>query len=84
MVSEPVPELRKFAVIVDGGPAIVSFVADGKFLDGGDDRQFGWRRFNPELIRRPNRSPWRVGAGVLHLKFWNDRLQTADAVSLTR
>jgi hypothetical protein len=37
------------AVIVDGGPKIVSFVIDGVFNDGGDVRQFGWGRFPKDL-----------------------------------
>ncbi len=37
------------SVIVDGGPKIIMFVIDGILCDGGDDRQFGWGRFNPYL-----------------------------------
>ncbi|MCD6286209.1 MAG: hypothetical protein J7M39_09900, partial [Anaerolineae bacterium] len=35
--------------IVDGGPKVISFVVDGKFNDGGEARQFGWGRYNPNL-----------------------------------
>jgi len=37
------------AIIVDGGPKIITFVVDGRLCDGGQDRQFGWGRFNPQL-----------------------------------
>jgi len=37
------------AVIVDGGPRIVSFVVDGVFNDGGPLRDYGWGRFPKEL-----------------------------------
>lgn len=37
------------AVVVDGGPKIISFIVDGVFCDGGDFRQFGWGRFSPGL-----------------------------------
>jgi len=37
------------AVIVDGGPKIVSFVVDGILCDGGDVRPNGWARFHPGL-----------------------------------
>jgi hypothetical protein len=37
------------AIVVDGGPKIISFVIDGQFNDGGDQRQFGWGRFSPNL-----------------------------------
>lgn len=38
---------RHLVAIVDGGPKIISFIVDGQFCDGGDARQFGWGRFNP-------------------------------------
>ena len=34
--SERVPDLAHAVIIVDGGPGVVSFVADGVFLDGGE------------------------------------------------
>jgi hypothetical protein len=33
------------AVIVDGGPKVITFVVDGVLCDGGETRQFGWGRF---------------------------------------
>ena len=42
-------KLHQLAVIVDGGPKIISFVVDGVLCDGGDYRQFGWGRFNAAL-----------------------------------
>jgi len=37
------------AIVVDGGPKIISFIVDGVLLDGGEVRQFGWARFPREL-----------------------------------
>ena len=37
------------AVVVDGGPKIISFIIDGVLCDGGAFRQFGWGRFNSAL-----------------------------------
>jgi hypothetical protein len=37
------------SVIVDGGPKLILWVADGKLLDGGDEKQFGWSRYNPNF-----------------------------------
>ena len=37
------------AVIVDGGPKIITFLVDGVLCDGGEIRQFGWGRFNRDL-----------------------------------
>lgn len=42
-------ELHHLAVVVDGGPKIISFIVDGALCDGGAFRQFGWGRFSPEL-----------------------------------
>ena len=42
-------KLHHLAVVVDGGPKIITFVIDGVLCDGGDDRQFGWGRFSPQL-----------------------------------
>ena len=48
--SDPVasgPELRSVTVNVDGGSNTISFFQDGILDDGGDARQYGWRRFSP-------------------------------------
>ncbi len=82
--SESVPSLRHAAVIVDGGPGIVSFVADGCFLDGGGDFEFGWRRFHPQQQGCVNPAPLQVGETVERLRIWKSALMTAEAVSLTR
>ena len=44
-----VNKLHHIGIIIDGGPKIISFVIDGKFNDGGRERQFGWGRFSPNL-----------------------------------
>jgi hypothetical protein len=37
------------SVIIDGGPKLILFVINGALCDGGDERQFGWGRYNPAL-----------------------------------
>ena len=37
------------AIVVDGGPKVITFVVDGILCDGGTFRQFGWGRFNQNL-----------------------------------
>ena len=49
------------SVIVDGGPKIIMFVMDGILCDGGDDRQFGWGRFNPYLHEVNGAEKWILG-----------------------
>lgn len=81
MRSERLPVLASgdiLTVNVDGGPGIVSFVRNGVFLDGGEELQFGWRRFNPRLIRRFNPAPWQVGQQVRQLRVFDRALMTAE------
>ena len=48
------------AVVVDGGPKIITFIVDAVLCDGGDFRQFGWGRFNPQLRHVNNTNKNRV------------------------
>ena len=73
------------AVIVDGGPAIVSFVIDGKLCDGGGERQFGWGRFSPYLLSLQGGPSLRLAAdALLHLRVYNRALRTSEAVAAWR
>lgn len=38
------------AVVVDGGPHLVSWLVDDRFCDGGDHRQFGWGRLGAGFL----------------------------------
>lgn len=49
------------SVIVDGGPKAILFVIDGVLNDGGDDRPFGWGRFNPTLQDVNGARNWTIG-----------------------
>lgn len=56
---------QHIAVIVDGGPKIISFVIDGHLNDGGPVRQFGWGRFLPEISTVPlGAISWHPPAGA--------------------
>jgi hypothetical protein len=72
---------RQHAVItVDGGPKIITFVIDGVLCDGGDQRQFGWGRYSPNL-RTPNgAATLRIGPAVDSLRIYNRALRTSEAV----
>ena len=73
---------RQHVVItVDGGPKIITFVVDGILCDGGDERQFGWGRFNPNL-RTPNGDAMlRIAPGVTSLRIYSRALRTSEAVA---
>jgi len=72
-------------IILDGGPRIVSFVVNGCFCDGGDEKQFGWQRINP-LLRHVNWSnEWRIGSSaavVENLSVYERALTAAEAVKI--
>ena len=71
---------RHLVAIVDGGPKVISFVVDGKFCDGGDRRQFGWGRFNPNLRSAEGGPNLRIGPAVERLRIWGRALRTSEAV----
>jgi hypothetical protein len=77
-------KLQHIVTIVDGGPKIISFVIDGRFNDGGDARQFGWGRYNPNLQSPHGGSKLRIGADVKHLRIYNRYLRTSEAVATFR
>jgi hypothetical protein len=71
-------------VIVDGGPKVITFVIDGVLCDGGDDRQFGWGRYNPNLRSVRGAPTLALGpsmAGALYsLRIYDRPLLTSEAV----
>ncbi|HUU60364.1 MAG TPA: hypothetical protein VMZ50_12525, partial [Phycisphaerae bacterium] len=73
------------AVIVDGGPKIISFVVDGRFCDGGEWRQFGWGRFSPDLRGAGGSDTLRIGPAlrgeIKALRIYNRPLRTSEAVA---
>jgi len=70
---------------VDGGPKIITFLVDGKLCDGGEARQFGWGRFNPNLRDLNGSKMLRIGPSlkgrVLRLRLYNRYLRTSEAVA---
>jgi hypothetical protein len=75
------PGARHHVVVtVDGGPKIITFVVDGILNDGGDARQFGWGRYNPNL-RHANGAPNAHLGPLLGLRIYNRPLRTSEAVA---
>jgi hypothetical protein len=72
------------AVIVDGGPRIVTWVVDGVLNDGGAVRDFGWGRFPRELRDANGAASARVGPALYgqlrKLRVYNRYLRTSEAV----
>jgi len=73
-----------FAVNIDGGPQVIAYISDGRFCDGGDDRQFGWGRFSPYL-RHVNGAPQlRAAPCISGLRLYGRALLTCEAIGLDR
>ncbi len=69
------------AVIVDGGPKIITFVIDGKLHDGGDERQFGWGRFSPFLRSVEGTSQLRASAAATTARIYGRYLRTSEVIA---
>jgi hypothetical protein len=71
-------------VNIDGGPKVITFLVDGKLCDGGETRQFGWGRFNPNLRDVNGARMLRIGPslkGRIHgLRLYSRCLRTSEAV----
>ena len=71
--------LQHVTITVDGGPKIITFVVDGVLCDGGNDRQFGWGRFSPNL-RAPNGAAViKIAPTVRSLRIYTRALRTSEA-----
>ena len=73
-------DLHHVAVIVDGGPKIISFIIDGKFCDGGEFRQFGWGRFSPNLRGSRGSGKMRIHKSVKNFRLYNRALRISEII----
>jgi hypothetical protein len=67
-------------ITVDGGPKIITFVVNGLLCDGGDDRQFGWGRFSPNLRTPTGATTLKIGSALQSLRIYNRALRTSEAI----
>ena len=79
------PELpadaKAVSVVVDSLACIVSFYADGRFLDGGEERQFGFQRLNPHLRHFNWSKEWILERNVPRLSVFNRALTGVEAIA---
>ncbi|MCE4027171.1 exo-alpha-sialidase [Microbacterium sp. Au-Mic1] len=73
-------------IIVDGGPKIIMFVADGRLQDGAEARPYGWGRFSDDLRDVNSAAPLSVH-GLAHrevraLRIYDRALRVAEVVEL--
>ena len=73
------PTLTQIAVVVDGGPQLVSWVHDGLFEDGGESRVFGYGFF--EQVGDVNGGgDCRVGEDVVGVRVYDRVMRTAELI----
>jgi hypothetical protein len=76
---------RHVAIIVDGGPKVISFVVDGTLCDGGPDAIYGWGRFHPDLGDVSGASEVRLAPSrnvrLRRLRVYNRYLRTSEAIA---
>ena len=79
------PELpadaKAVSVVVDSLACIVSFYADGRFLDGGEERQFGFQRLNPHLRHFNWSKEWILERNFPRLSVFNRALTGVEAIA---
>lgn len=68
------------AVILDGGAKIVSFVVNGKFCDGADNREFGWQRFSPNLYHSDGENTAKLSSTVKRVRIYEGYVQNSDII----
>lgn len=67
-------------ITVDGGPKIITFVVNGILCDGGDERQFGWGCFSPNLRAPAGSATLKIAPVVKALRIYTRALRTSEAV----
>lgn len=72
------------AVMVDGGPKIISWVVDGVFNDGGAVRDFGWGRFDPAITDVNSGGAAKIAPSIYgelkKLRIYDRCLRTSEVV----
>lgn len=75
---------QHIAVIVDGGPKIVTWIVDGVLNDGGAVRAFGWGRFDAALADVNGAESAKVAPALFgemrKLRIYDRYLRTSEAV----
>jgi hypothetical protein len=75
------PWSESISVVLDSRACIVSFYAKGRFLDGGEERQFGFQRLNPYLRHFNWASEWTLDSSVQSLSVFNRALTGVEAIA---
>ena len=72
---------RHLGIVVDGGPKIITFIADGTFDDGGGEKPFGWGRFNPDMYEVNGLKDAAVDGCVNTMRIYGRALMTSEVIN---
>lgn len=76
---------QHIAVIVDGSPDIITFVVNGRLLDGGSERDFGWSRFSGNMADINGAETLTIGSSLngqlKKLRLYTRYLRTSEAIA---
>lgn len=75
---------NSLTAIVDGGPKLILFLTNGILDDGGENRQFGWNRFNPNWRNANGCTSWRVSPAIRALRVYGRALRVSEAIAAHR
>ena len=73
-------EENHVAIIVDGGPKLILFVINGVLCDGGEERQFGWGRYNPNIQHLNGADEVRLAGCVTEAALYSRALRVSEAI----
>jgi len=77
-------EENHVCIIIDGGPKLILFVINGVLCDGGNDRQFGWGRYNPNLQWVNGAEDAIVDGSVREAAIYGRALRVSEAIKNSR
>jgi hypothetical protein len=73
-------QTQHVGIVIDGGPKTISFIVDGALCDGGEQRQFGWGRFNPHLRDLNGAPQLEIGVGAQMVRVYDRALMTSEVI----
>jgi hypothetical protein len=76
-------DVAHITVIVDGASGIISFVINGLFCDGGEERDYGFGRIDPDMKNISGKGCFTCNndiSGIKLIRFYNRYILTNEAV----
>ncbi len=71
-------------MVLDGSANILTVVMNGRLLDGGEQKQYGWRRITPDFADLCPADSLHVHPAIKWLHIHDRPLRTSQAISLYR